>query len=109
VPGGQFEENRAGARNGRLFSKPAISGYTQLERCYEATTCFGAENSEVSPVEVFVAVAVTFCFRAMYLNVEKVKETWPEPSVVTVLEPRYLLPSFVPFALEKNCTLKDSS
>jgi hypothetical protein len=81
----------------------------QLERCYEAATIFGAENSEVSPVEVFVAVTVMFRLRAMYLNVEKVKETWPEPSVVTVLEPRHLLPSFEPFTLEKNCTLKDSS
>ena len=53
-----------------------------------------------------VAVAVMFWPSPICFFVEKVKEALPDPSVLTALLPRSVLPSSVSFGLEKNSTLK---
>jgi len=50
---------------------------------YASRTFFGAENSEVSPVESSVAVVVTNSPALTFLLGLKVKETRPPPSVAT--------------------------
>lgn len=60
----------------------------------------GAENSEVLP-SGSVAVAVTFCPLRIFL-ILTLKEALPLPSVVTLFWPRRVLPSSVPWGLEKS-------
>jgi hypothetical protein len=60
----------------------------------------GAENSEVSPVDPFVAVAVIVCPTGTFVAGEKVKETLPDESVVTDFCPVNFFPSSVPAGLE---------
>ena len=50
------------------------------------TTFLAAENSEVSPVELLVAVAVMFCPRLTIPVLEKPIEALPVPSVITAWE-----------------------
>ena len=65
-----------------------------------------AENSEVLPLEVFVAVAVIVCPTATtVLDGENVNVAVPLPSVVTLFWPTKVLPSFVPEGFEKNCSV----
>jgi len=56
----------------------------------------GAENSDVSPVEFLVAVAVIFFPAPTLLFGLKTNESLPEESVVTVVFPTNVVPSSVP-------------
>jgi hypothetical protein len=84
-----------------LFSlgAPLCSIFVSLLQ--EEATFLAAENSEVSPVEFLVAVAVIVCPGATLLSGEKVKVALPSAPVVTLRWPINFLPS-LPEGLEKN-------
>ena len=70
-----------------------------LHYCYN--TCFTNENSEVSPVDFLVAVALTTCPLATFFLVLKVKVVLPLALVVTLFWPLNFWPSPKPL-LHKN-------
>jgi hypothetical protein len=77
----------------------------------EDATVLAAENSDVSPVNSFVAVAVIALPTATLLDGEKVEVAWPDPSTVRlVFWPMKVLPSRRPKCLRRaaRCRLPRS-
>jgi hypothetical protein len=81
------------------LGEPVFSAYSVI--------FFGAEDSEVSSVESYVAVAVTNISALTLLLGLKVKGIMPSLPSTTTRSPINFLPSsLVPLGLEKNCKAK---
>ena len=86
-----------------LLAPGSVHERTAGRVSYEVATVRVPENSEVSPVNSLVAVAVIDCPTATFVASEKAKKPLPDPSTARpVFWPMKVLPSSVPWGLEKN-------